>query len=492
MKEMKARQIAKAVGGRVIYGFGDTTITSVSTNSKDIKEGALFVPIIGERKDAHDYIEDAYKNGAVACFTSRDDIFHNGITCIKVEDTLQALQDLATYYREQFTIPIIGITGSVGKTSTKEIVSAVLSEKYNVLKTAGNMNSQVGLPLMMLRLEEEHDIAVIEMGISEEGEMARLVRIAKPHVAIITNIGVSHISQLKSKENIRREKLNIINEFHKDSTLFINGNDPLLWEIVDYYNRNRPTDERQISSKNSKDNKSSHKFAKIEIEDCTSAKLKQAKLVTFGTKKGCDYKGWEVRTVDRQTHFQLLKEEIVLNVLGEHNVNNALCALAVGKLYNIPLSTAKKGLENYLPIAMRGEVIDKDGISIIDDTYNASPDSMKSGIKVLLSLDNATRRIAVLADVLELGEYSKKSHYDIGVFISDKNVDKVITIGKEAKYIAQGINDHNKNIETISFDNNHYATEYLSNIIEKGDALLVKGSRSMRTEEVVKALLERT
>ena len=146
---------------------------------------------------------------------------------------MQALQDLATYYREQFTIPIIGITGSVGKTSTKEIVSAVLSEKYNVLKTAGNMNSQVGLPLMMLRLEEEHDIAVIEMGISEEGEMARLVRIAKPHVAIITNIGVSHISQLKSKENIRREKLNIINEFHKDFTLFINGNDPLLWEIGD-------------------------------------------------------------------------------------------------------------------------------------------------------------------------------------------------------------------------------------------------------------------
>ena len=473
MKEMNIAEVAGAVKGNIIHGSKTINISSVSTNSKEVSEGALFVPIIGEQYDAHDFIEDAYKHGALACLTSKEDIYHEGITCIQVEDTLVALQDLARYYRNQFNIPIIGITGSVGKTSTKEMISGVLSTRYNVLKTAGNMNSQIGLPLMMFRLEEEHDIAVIEMGISEEGEMDKLVSIAQPNAAIVTNIGVSHIGQLKTKENIRKEKLKIINEFNKESILFINGNDPLLEELLEC----------------------SQKYGKIDMSETTENKLKRSSLISFGTKGSNDYHSQDIKTEDGKTYFTLVnsntgsKEDIVLPLLGEHNVNNALCALAVARAYNIPMSIAKKGIEDYQSLAMRGEIKKAHGITIIDDTYNASPDSMKSGIEILLSLSGVKRRIAVLADILELGSVSKQIHTEVGEFIASKNIDELITIGQEAKYIAEGVNSNKKNIITHSFDNNSQAIKYLEGILTEGDAILVKGSRGMKTEEIVQYLL---
>ena len=260
MEIMNVKQAAKAVKGTIIHGDTDIYISSVSTNSKELENGALFVPIVGEVHDAHDFIEDAYKHGAVACFTSKDDVYHEGIVCIKVEDTLRALQDLASYYRNQFDISLIGITGSVGKTTTKEMISAALATKYKTLKTAGNMNSQVGLPLMMLRIEKEHDIAVIEMGISQENEMQRLSSIARPDLSVLINIGVSHIEQLKTKENIRKEKLCIINNSKEDSYLFINGDDPLLRDI--------------------KDNKYSQNSANRCLYEKTQAKIKTTKVIT--------------------------------------------------------------------------------------------------------------------------------------------------------------------------------------------------------------------
>ena len=457
MEKMNVKQVAKAVKGTIIHGSTDIDIFSVSTNSKELEAGALFVPIKGEVYDAHDFIEDAYKHGAVACFTSKDEVYQEGIVCIKVEDTLKALQDLATYYRNQFDVSIIGITGSVGKTTTKEMVSATLSTKYKVLKTAGNMNSQVGLPLMMFRIEKDHDIAVIEMGISQEGEMQRLASIARPEASVLTNIGVSHIEQLKTKENIRKEKLCIINNSKEDSYLFINGDDPLL--------------------RNIKDNKYSHK------------------VITFGIKDNFDYRAINIRAVDGKFYFTLVnslkgvEEEIVLNALGKHNINNALCALAIANYYNISVSIAKKALEEYRPIAMRGEIKKANGITIIDDTYNASPDSMKSGVDVLLSLTNVKRRFAVLADVLELGAISQQCHKDVGIYISDKDINELITIGSQAKFIAQGVSDNNKDIIVNSFKNTEEAIGYLKETIKTGDAMLVKGSRGMKTEELVNAFL---
>ena len=484
MKEINILEVAKAVKGQIINGDSSVDISSVSTNSKEVRDGGLFVPIIGENIDAHNFIEDAYKHGAVACFTSRDNVFNNGIVCIKVEDTLVALQDLATYYRNQFSIPVIGITGSVGKTTSKEIVSSVLSTKYNVLKTAGNMNSQIGLALTMFRIEDYHDIAVIEMGISEEGEMDRLVRIAQPDIAIVTNIGISHIALLKTQKNIRKEKLNIINEFKEGSILFVNGNDPLLRELVDLSN-------------NCKSKEGLQKLDKIDLSVTTYKKFKDSHVISFGTNDKNNYSAKNINTIDGKTFFTLvnlendIEEDIILNVLGDHNINNALCAISVAKFYNIPISLAKKGLEDYKPIAMRGEIKKTDGIIIIDDTYNASPDSMKSGIDVLLSINNTNRKIAVLADVLELGSLSGKAHTDVGEFIARKKIDEVITIGKEARYIAQGVTTNNKNIVTRSFDNNEQAAQYLLETIETGDAILVKGSRGMKTEEIVNSIMSK-
>lgn len=504
MEALSISEIVKAVNGTLLCGDETTRITSVSTNSKDLEEGSLFVPIVGERIDAHDFIEDAFSNGAVACFTCRHEVKNNEKIYIGVDDTKIALQALGSFYRSRFNIPVIGITGSVGKTTTKEMVAAALETKYNVLKTHGNMNSQVGLPLMMLRINSDHEIAVIEMGISEEGEMAKLTPISRPEVAIMTNIGVSHIAQLKTKENIRKEKLNIINEFDEKSILYINGNDELLSQLYNYsedYNIN----ENINNNRNQENKENSQMDVKIDIGETTLPKLLNSKVIAFGTENFCDYRAENIQTIEGKTHFVLKTsskvtenenvnvesvndEEIVLQVLGLHNVQNALAALAVAAHYGIPVSVAKEGLRNYSPIAMRGQIKESKGIKIIDDSYNASPDSMKSGIQVLLQLDGIKRRFAVLADVMELGEFSEKCHYEVGEYIAGQKLDEVVTIGKDSRFISEAINDNNNLIVTHHFDNNSEAILYLQKVLQEGDGVLVKGSRSMHTDEIVKAL----
>jgi UDP-N-acetylmuramoyl-tripeptide--D-alanyl-D-alanine ligase len=519
MEALSVAEIAKAVGGTVLCGDKKMQINEVSTNSKKMEGNALFVPIVGERVDAHDFIRDAFENGAKACFTSRNTVVVNDMVTIAVEDTLKALQALGAYYRNRFTMPVIGITGSVGKTTTKEMVSAALETKFKVLKTEGNMNSQVGLPLMMLRMGAQHEIAVIEMGMSEEGEMSKLAEIARPDTAVMTNIGVSHIAQLKTKENIRKEKLNIINAFHDKSVLFINGNDDLLSELYPAGSENPHNQDKKIGTIENKaaenaiieekntekaiekceSSENTDKFL-IDVSDATRAKLTHAKITAFGTEDFCDYRAENIETINGETHFILRKksnsaetmeddgEEIVLQVLGIHNVYNALAAIAIAEHYQIPPGIAKEGLRNYLPIAMRGQIKECHGLKIIDDSYNASPDSMKSGIQVLLALAGVDRRIAVLADVLELGEMSKECHYEVGTFIADQNIEALIAIGSEAFYIAKGVEDKNKNILTRTFATNAEAIEFLKSFLKEKDGILVKGSRGMKTDDIVKAL----
>lgn len=494
MEVLNIEEIVKAVSGILLSGDKDRTVTYVSTNSKQIEKDTLFVPIVGERTDGHRYIEDAFKAGAVATFTSKELSMEERnrlpatYAYIKVEDTVEALQALGTYYRSKFSIPVIGITGSVGKTTTKEMVAAALGTKYCVLKTEGNMNSQVGLPLMMLRLGKEHEIAVIEMGISEEGEMERLCRIARPESAILTNIGISHIAQLKTRENIRKEKLNIINQFGDQSVLFLNGNDDLLGEIYE-----------KISSYKEKT-----QIYDILLNEETMDKLENCTIISFGTKEGLNYRAKDIVSSNETTTFTLCVtkrneflpgdgERITLSVLGTHNVHNALVALAVASHYEVPIEQAKEGLKQYQPIAMRGVIRREKGITLIDDTYNASPDSIKGGLDMLLQIE-ANRRIAVLADVRELGDISKEAHYDLGVHIAnlkkeDIFIEEVVTVGEEAKNIAQGIKENNPFILTHSFLNNEEAIAYLTAIIKTGDGMLVKGSRSMQTDEIVEKIL---
>lgn len=477
MKAIKAGTLAEAVGGKILSGNKDLLITSVSTNSKEIQQGALFVPIIGERVDAHNFIDMALEAGAVATFTQREiETYKEEKVYIQVADTLHALQLAAAYYRSQFSIPLIGITGSVGKTTTKEMIAAALSTKKKVLKTKGNMNSQVGLPLMMFELEEDMEVAVIEMGMSEVGEMHRLSIVAKPDMAVMTNIGVSHIGQLGSKENIRKEKLNIIDEFSGDNPVYVNGDDPLLEEIKEYVDKRKKGEE----------------VPEELFDEDTYEKLGQIQVLEFGTSENCTYRGENMKTVGETTHFTYVsesgREEVVLSVLGNHNVNNAVVALAIAEKLGIKPSVAKMGLEKYQPIDKRGQVFEVKGMKIIDDTYNASPDSMKSGAGMLLAIEDLKRKILVLADVMELGEVSRDCHYEVGTFLAKKPLDAVICVGVEAKAICEGIEENTEAFLTRHFADKEQAIIFLKDYVKEGDGILVKGSRGMHMEEVVEAL----
>ncbi|WP_167956921.1 UDP-N-acetylmuramoyl-tripeptide--D-alanyl-D-alanine ligase [Anaerosporobacter faecicola] len=498
MESLSIKEIVEAVAGELLCGKEQLQVHEVGTNSKEAKEGMLFVPIIGERVDAHTFIPAVLEAGVTAVFTSKSvDVskVKENQAVIRVKDTITALQDLAVFYRKKFQIPVIGITGSVGKTTTKEMIAAALETKYRVLKTAGNMNSQIGLPLTIFRIDHTHEVAVIEMGISEEGEMEKLARVAKPTHAVITNIGVSHIGQLGSKENIRKEKMNIINEFGSESTLFVNGTDEQLMKVLPFSEYLKNSDKEKTQN-----------CDKIDVNDRTLAKLETANVVTFGYGDGCMYHATDViaeqghtkftlrtsQSVRNQKHINIEEKEqasqIELQVLGEHNVYNALVAIAIANRLGIDTDVAKEGLKEYKPLAMRGDIVKNNGITIIDDTYNASPDSMRGGINILLELPDVKRHFAVLADVLELGEHSYACHYGVGEYIATKKVEEVVTIGQEAKAIAKAVQEKNDRIIVHCMEKNEEAIAYLKNNVKSGDAILVKGSRGMHTDEIVAAL----
>lgn len=495
MATFTMQQIADYVGGIILCGDGQATIDKFSTNSKTGDEHTLFVPVVGERFDAHEFIKDAFINGIRCTFTKRDEIVPDteGMTYLKVDEPVAALQRLGAAYRMQFTTPIVGITGSVGKTTTKEMIAAALETKKCVLKTEGNMNSQVGLPQMMTRLNKEHDIAVIEMGMSQFGEMARLSDVAKPTTAVMTNIGVSHIGQLKTKENIRLEKANICNYFSKDSVLLVNGDDELLYELYEAFTEKHLTDKEKTQLVN-----------KLNLSETTRDKLLHATIETYGTNPNCTVYADSIETDGTRTTFlyhykneakEEFAEPIMLSVLGNHNILNALAALRIASLFGIKPSEAKIGLLNYEPIAMRGGIIKVNQLTIIDDTYNASPDSMKGAVNILLDLPKENRKIIVFADVLELGELSKECHAQVGSYIAKmsktsgtQSVDILVTIGCEAKYIADELKALRNDIIVSSYSNKEEAIEYLESILKPNDTILVKGSRGMQLEKTVEQL----
>lgn len=502
MATFHVSEIATITGGTIIKGNKDRTIHKISTNSKVGDMDTLFVPIVGERVDAHDFIADAYKQGIRVTLTSKDSIAEDteDMVYIKVNHTVDALQRLGEYHRDHSKVPIIGITGSVGKTTTKEMIAAALSTRCDVLKTIGNMNSQVGLPQMMLMLTDTHEVGIIEMGMSEFGEMERIAKVAKPNMAVVTNIGVSHIGQLKTQENIRKEKLNIVNYFTEESILLLNGDDPLLLEIYDEYARiNRSSNEK------------TQRVASLDLSERTRSSLDKASVYTFGTTSNCTIYADNIRTDGETTTFtvhykegskEAIVDEITLSVLGKHNILNALVALFFATLLGVDLVAAKKGLREYKPIAMRGEIEKVNGITVIDDTYNASPDSMKGAIHVMMDIPKEHKKFIVFADILELGEHSRKCHYEVGEYLAKQcqlakasgkeaaYIDEVLTVGEEAKYILDGVRDHEEGISTKSFMDRDEVFEYLKKHFVKGDAILLKGSRGMKLDLIVKRLKE--
>lgn len=452
--EMTVRKIAAACGGKLLCGDPDTVVTSVVTDSREVTKGSLFVPIKGQKIDAHTLLHSAFASGAVAALTQEHTRMEAEEAWIAVDSTQLALQRIAAAYRKEFTIPVVGITGSVGKTTTKEMVAIALSARYNVMKTRGNHNSQIGLPLMMFEFSREHEAAVVEMGISDFGEMARLTQVAEPKYAVITNIGISHISQLKTKENILKEKLHITDSFTQGSVLFLNGDDPMLADLR----------------------------GKTKYE-----------TVFYGTAPWCDFYAEGITVQKGTTAFRCIAPggesvNVTLPVLGMHNVLDALASFAVAKRLGVSLSQAAAALGNYSSLPMRQQIYHVSGFTVIDDSYNSSPDAAKSGLSVLSMLP-AHRRIAVMADMLQLGDYSWQAHFELGVCAVENGVDILLTVGSEAKAAAEGARSVRSDMDCRVFDNNISAAAELKAILSPGDTVLIKGSRGMHTEEIVRALL---
>ena len=451
MIEMTAGEIAEAVDG-VLIGNSDIVITDVQYDSRAVKEGTLFAAIKGEKVDGHKFIEECFSKGAAAVFTENE-VSENSTGCyIKVENSRLALQKLAGYYRSKQNVRLIGITGSVGKTSTKEMVAAGLSKGFDVMKTQGNKNSQIGLPMTMFEIEEHNEVAVIEMGMSEFGEMDRLADVARPNIAVMTNIGVAHIENLGTQENILKEKFRITKYFDKEGVLFLNGDDELL--------------------------KTLHGKQKF-------------KTVTFGLNKDNDYYADKIKTEGFNTKFVCCfggeKVELHIPALGEHSVKNALAAFAVGKHLGLDEKTIQCGLMTYKNAPMRQQIHEMKDFILIDDSYNSSPEAAKVSLNVLKSVASG-KTIAVLADMLELGEKSESEHYGVGKHLAELGIDTLLAVGEISRHTARGAKENGCK-EVMLFEDNGQAYEYLKKIIEKDCTVLVKGSRGMHTDEIVKKVL---
>lgn len=443
-------EICAAAGGELLHGGGKAEVTRFITDSREAGPGAMFVPIRGERADGHTYIPSVFEKGAAAAFTDHA-VPDAGGPLVLVEDCRIAMQRAAAYYRSRFDIPVVGVTGSVGKTTAKEMVAQALTARFDVLKTAGNQNSQVGVPITVCRLEDRHTAAVVEMGVSMPGEMERIAAVARPTCAVITNIGVSHIEFLKSQENILREKAHIADYLPYGGVLFVNGDDGLLPALED---------------------------------------AAPYKVVTYGLGEDCYWQARDLQEQDSGTRFTCCgplgeEQEVFVPAAGVHNVRNALAALAVAGHLGMPLQDAARAIGDYRPPAMRQQILDVGGVMLIDDSYNASPDSMRGALDVLCTRPVSGKRVAVLADMLEMGE-ARQEHRGVGQYAREKGLHQLVAVGPLAKGIAEGFGEG-----ALWFATNEEASAFLCDSLNPGDAVLVKGSRGMHTEEIVNALKQR-
>lgn len=449
MVNMTVKEILAATGGTLLCGREDTVLEHISIDSRTMKGNDLFVPIIGEKVDAHRFIDQAFLHGAAAVLTSEHDVMESEKPWIRVNDTKRALQAVGSFYRDRLSLPLIGITGSVGKTTTREMVACALSSRYQVYKTPGNSNSQVGLPITLCEITPEDEIGVIELGMSEPGELTVIARIARIHMAVITNIGVAHIEQLGSRENIYREKLTIQDGLCENGILFLNGDDDML-----------------------KDTKAK--------EGC--------RTVFYGTGENCDYRAVDIHLEDGFPVFTAVhnqqKVPVRLSVMGSHNILNAMVSLAVAAENGISMEEAAKSLMSFQGYKNRQQIYDTGTFTVIDDTYNASPVSMKAGLEVLGSITKAKRKIAVLADMKELGDRSPEYHYEIGTYIAAHPVDCVVTLGELAGEIARAVRENAPGITVKEFMEQEPLTAYLKEELKTGDCVLFKGSNSMKLGQV--------
>lgn len=450
MRTFTTEEIARATGG---VASGHAEVTSVVIDNREARPGSLFIAIKGERLDGHQFIDSAVEAGATAV------LCHKEVSCkvptVKVADTTKAFLDLAKSYRLEYDIPVVALTGSVGKTTTKEMIWCVLNAKFHAHKTYKNWNNEIGLPKVLLRLEPEHTALVLELGMNHKGEISTLSKTALPDIGVITNVGVSHIENLGSREGILAAKLELLDGMKPGSPLLLNKDNDMLStvDLPDY------------------------KIRWFAIHD-----------------ESADIRAEDIEYLDDSTVFTVVTAQsrckVELPTTGEHNVYDALAAIGVGLELEIPLEDAAAALKGYRPAGMRENVVEKGGVTVIEDCYNASPDSMKAMAETLMLKGAPGRRkIAIIGDMLELGDYSEEAHALAGQYMAEAGVDLLITYGPMSKFAAQSAREHGL-LRVFDFQDKADLTTKLTGMLKPGDVVAVKGSRGMQMEEIIQNIYD--
>jgi len=451
LEKLTASEIAKAVEGTIMSGSETEFVYHVSTDSRAIEEHTLFVPLKGEKIDGHEFINKAAQNGAKVILSEKDVEMTDNVCLIKVANTTHALGKLAKFYLAKMNVKVVAITGSVGKTSTKEMIASVLSQRYNIVKTQGNFNNHIGLPKTIFEIKDGDEIAVLEMGMNHVGEIDYLAGIANPDIAVITNIGVSHIENLGSREGILKAKMEVNQHLKPGGKLVLNADNDLL-------NRTIPT-----------------------VSD---------HVLTYGIQnEDAMYVASDVYSSAGSVGFTFEMENKIyaptIHALGEYHVYNAICAVAVGRYFGMTPEEIVCGIEQFKNADMRMNVKKANGYTVIVDCYNAAPDSMKEAIKVLSAFEDG-RKIAVLGDMMEMGDYADSAHDKVGRAVASHHISILVTIGEKAKHIAQGALDGGFcQAHIFSFATNEEFMKEFSHIVQKGDTILLKASRAMAFENIL-------
>lgn len=453
MKNMTLGNIADACGG-IYHGTEaakEKTIAEITTDSRKAGKDSLFVAIKGERVDAHKFIPAVFEQGAL-CVISEQELEAPAGAYIQVDSSLQAIKDIAEFYRKQLDIKVVGITGSVGKTSTKEMIASVLSEKYRVLKTLGNFNNELGLPLTVFRLREKDEIAVLEMGISHFGEMHRLSKIARPNICVITNIGQCHLEFLSDRDGVLKAKTEIFDYLAPAGTIVLNGDDDKLATLQEVKGI-QPV------------------FFGIDSDRMISA----TQIHSLGLK------GIACRICTGQGDF-----DVTIPIPGYHMVYNALAGTAVGLSLGMTTEEIKRGIEKLESLSGRFHIIETDNYTVVDDCYNANPVSMKASLKVLG--DALGRKVAILGDMGELGENEQQLHEEVGVAAGQQGIQLLICVGALSEGMAKAAKETNPQMEVIHKQTLEKAIDSLQQCLKQGDTILVKASHFMHFEKIVEVL----
>ncbi|HEX3044051.1 MAG TPA: UDP-N-acetylmuramoyl-tripeptide--D-alanyl-D-alanine ligase [Bacillota bacterium] len=474
MAKFKIHQLITATGGVLLQGNPENSVSGITTDSRQIKPGELFLALRGEKFDGHDFIDTAIRNGATAIISAEAINLPEPIAVIQTPDTLDAYGAIARFHRERFPIPVIGITGSNGKTTTKDLTAAVLFQKFTTVRTEANFNNEIGLPATLLNITPETEVAIVEMGMRGLGQIRKLTEIARPNMAIITNVGLTHLELLGSQKNIAKAKAELVEALPADGVAILNGDDEYV---------------RGMSS------------------------VTRARTVFFGLDHpDLDYRAEILAMDENGSRFQVITSararmrspeknnlahtgatfSVTLPISGEHNVRNALAAIAIAMELGVSEILIQQGLSNPLISEKRLRLVTKNGYSVIDDTYNASPTSVKAALDVLALNQNGRRKMAVLGDMLELGPESPSIHREIGRYAAQIGVHQLYCYGELARDYLTGFQE---TIKSGGLKGRHFMSktnliQELKPTLQPGDIILIKGSRGMKMEEIVAALTD--